>query len=403
MECRSRSAVLPLRIGVWNQPPPGRRSWSRRTASRAGVPPSSGRRSPRSRRPLRVGRDGIGLGDVEEVDADVDRLIEDAAARRLVGHRAERHGAEADLRDQQAGAAETTSLHGSRRLHQKPPRRAKSAQDALLRKDVRGQGVARLDQRSARRRSRRRSATLLRSPQHAVAPPSMTSAASGAFHGPRRRRCAPSLRVQQLHVSAPFVVKHRRGGRGRRARRAEGLRAKSASVRSKSAETLEVREVAAGRFRPPRCGSALPSRARWPAGPEVLLAADHQHRAGDAGESRRPVAARRHRTGGTGHAGLPTLEHQAVHAVHEVRDGRARRSRRAASATALPPPRRRPPPRPPSRGGGARRPSPRRPPRARVREDEPAHALSRAFERQRRSRHRQADGNQARRSSGRRA
>ena len=54
---------------------------------------------------------GVDFRDVEEVDAALEGVIQDAQAGRLVGHRAEGHGAEADLRDQQARLAESTSLH----------------------------------------------------------------------------------------------------------------------------------------------------------------------------------------------------------------------------------------------------------------------------------------------------
>ena len=60
---------------------------------------------------LAVRRHRVDLGDVEEVDAGIEGAVEDGAAGPLVGLIAEGHGAQADLRNDQAGAAKTAMLH----------------------------------------------------------------------------------------------------------------------------------------------------------------------------------------------------------------------------------------------------------------------------------------------------
>jgi hypothetical protein len=60
---------------------------------------------------LGVRRHRVDLGDVEEVDAAREGLIEDGQALAHVGHVAEGHRAQAHLRDHQAAAAQATTLH----------------------------------------------------------------------------------------------------------------------------------------------------------------------------------------------------------------------------------------------------------------------------------------------------
>jgi hypothetical protein len=58
----------------------------------------------------------IGVGGVEEVDPRAERGIDHARRLGLVGAVAEGHGAEADLRDFEAGAAEIAVVHFFSRL-----------------------------------------------------------------------------------------------------------------------------------------------------------------------------------------------------------------------------------------------------------------------------------------------
>jgi hypothetical protein len=57
-------------------------------------------------------RHGVHLRHVGEVDAGVERLVEDAQALGFVGLGAEGHGAETDFGDREAGGTEAASLHG---------------------------------------------------------------------------------------------------------------------------------------------------------------------------------------------------------------------------------------------------------------------------------------------------
>jgi len=59
-----------------------------------------------------VPAEGIDVGRVQEVDAGLGGGVEDGPAVRLVALQAEGHGAQAELRDLQAGAAEPRVLHG---------------------------------------------------------------------------------------------------------------------------------------------------------------------------------------------------------------------------------------------------------------------------------------------------
>jgi hypothetical protein len=59
-----------------------------------------------------VGRHGVDLGDVDEVDACVVGLVEAGEAGGLVGHAAEGHRPQTDLGDGEAGLAEHALLHG---------------------------------------------------------------------------------------------------------------------------------------------------------------------------------------------------------------------------------------------------------------------------------------------------
>ncbi len=66
-----------------------------------------------ARRPLRIGRHRIHLGEIDETETRVEGLVEDREALALVGHRAEGHRAEPDLGYAQARAAETSVLHAA--------------------------------------------------------------------------------------------------------------------------------------------------------------------------------------------------------------------------------------------------------------------------------------------------
>jgi len=62
----------------------------------------------------------VDVGGVEEGDPARRRAVEDGAGRRLVALQAEGHGAEAEARDGQAGAAEARVAHGDQRVNDPP-------------------------------------------------------------------------------------------------------------------------------------------------------------------------------------------------------------------------------------------------------------------------------------------
>jgi hypothetical protein len=55
---------------------------------------------------------GVDVGRVDEVDAGLERVIDDAPRLRLIGRAAEHHGAEAELGDLHAAVTEHAVLHG---------------------------------------------------------------------------------------------------------------------------------------------------------------------------------------------------------------------------------------------------------------------------------------------------
>src|SRR5262249_19130488 len=61
---------------------------------------------------LRGGRHWIDVGSVDEVDTALDGPVENAEAGALITLMTERHGAQADFRDVQAGSAELPQFHG---------------------------------------------------------------------------------------------------------------------------------------------------------------------------------------------------------------------------------------------------------------------------------------------------